>query len=173
MTTFINIFGGPGSGKSTTAARLFHEMKIAGYDVELVTEVAKDLTWEKRIETLKIQPYVTIKQYRNLVRLKGKVDYVISDSPIVLGLVYADLYNMDLPKSYWDFIRDLHDEILEPSINVLLRRSFKYQENGRNQNEEGAIELDEMIADKVKHLSNVLHLRPDEVYLSTIIGDVK
>lgn len=173
MTTFINIFGGPGSGKSTTAARLFHEMKIAGYDVELVTEVAKDLTWEKRIETLKIQPYVTIKQYRNLVRLKGKVDYVISDSPIVLGLVYADLYNMDLPKSYWDFIRDLHDEMLEPSINVLLRRSFKYQENGRNQNEEGAIELDEMIADKVKHLSNVLHLRPDEVYLSTIIGDVK
>ena len=81
MTKYINIFGGPGAGKSTTAALLFAEMKSGGFKVELVTEVAKDFVWEDRSTTLSIQPYITIKQHRNLVRLKGKVDYVITDAP--------------------------------------------------------------------------------------------
>lgn len=81
MTTFINLFGGPGTGKSTAAASLFAEMKKKGMDVELVTEVAKDFVWEERQKTLEIQPYITVKQYRNLFRLKGKVDYVITDAP--------------------------------------------------------------------------------------------
>lgn len=60
MTTYVNIFGGPGVGKSTTAADLFVAMKKAGYNVELVTEVAKDFVWEDRSTTLTIQPYITI-----------------------------------------------------------------------------------------------------------------
>jgi adenylate kinase family enzyme len=41
-TKYINIFGGPGAGKSTTAAALFAEMKRRGMNVELATEVAED-----------------------------------------------------------------------------------------------------------------------------------
>ena len=41
----INLWGAPGSGKSTTAAGLFFLMKINKYKVELVTEYAKDLVW--------------------------------------------------------------------------------------------------------------------------------
>jgi len=58
MTKYINIFGGPGAGKSTTAALLFAEMKSGGFKVELVTEVAKDFVWEDRSTTLSIQPYI-------------------------------------------------------------------------------------------------------------------
>ena len=36
--TVINFCGGPGSGKSTAAAGLFYNMKIAGYNVELTDE---------------------------------------------------------------------------------------------------------------------------------------
>jgi predicted ATPase len=100
MTKFINIFGGPGVGKSTTTAALFSVMKMSGYNVELVTEVAKDFVWEDRATTLTIQPYITIKQFRNLIRLKGKVEYVITDAPILLGCVYADKYAPHLPSSY-------------------------------------------------------------------------
>lgn len=39
------MFGSPGSGKSTTAAGLFYKLKTSDYNVELVTEVAKDLVW--------------------------------------------------------------------------------------------------------------------------------
>ena len=50
MTKVINLFGGPGAGKSTTAAGLFYEMKVRDIKCELVTEYAKDMTYEKQRE---------------------------------------------------------------------------------------------------------------------------
>ena len=142
MTKYINIFGGPGVGKSTTAALLFAEMKKSGLKVELVTEVAKDFVWEDRSTTLSIQPYITIKQYRNLIRLKGKVDYVITDAPILLGCMYADKYAPDLPVSYKHLIVDLHNQQLNPSINLVLNRVFDYDNTGRYQSEQDALQFD-------------------------------
>lgn len=142
MTKYVNLFGGPGVGKSTTAAILFGEMKKLGMNVELVTEVAKDFVWEGRMGTLDIQPYVTMKQYRNLFRLKGKVDYVITDAPILLGCVYSDRFNPDMPATYKSFIVDLHHQMLNPSINICLLREFEYKEEGRYQTEEVAKQID-------------------------------
>ena len=85
----INLFGGPGCGKSTTAAGLFHLMKLNEMNVELVTEYAKDLTWEERFGTLaNDQLYVFAKQQKRLQVLKNKVRYVVTDSPLILGLSY-------------------------------------------------------------------------------------
>lgn len=42
----INLFGAPGAGKSTGAAIVFAELKKRGVNAELVTEFAKDKTWE-------------------------------------------------------------------------------------------------------------------------------
>ena len=145
MTVFINLYGGPGAGKSTAAAFLFAEMKKMSKNVELVTEVAKDFVWEERNKTLEIQPYITVKQYRNLYRLKGKVDFVITDSPILLGCVYAELYANDLPRSYKDMIVDLHREVLNHRIDIFLERTHAYDSNGRYQTEQQAIQIDEMI----------------------------
>lgn len=142
MTTFINIFGGPGVGKSTFAASLFSEMKKMRSNVELVTEVAKDFVWEDRTTTLSIQPYITVKQFRNLYRLKNKVDFVITDAPILMGCVYADKYAPNLPESYKKFITDLHKFELNPSLNILLKRSYEYDSNGRYQTEDDAKTID-------------------------------
>ena len=49
----INLFAGPGTGKSTTAAGLFYKMKSKGYMVELVTEFAKDLVYQESFFRLK------------------------------------------------------------------------------------------------------------------------
>jgi ABC-type glutathione transport system ATPase component len=54
-TIMVNIYGGPGCGKSTTAAGVFTLLKIHKIDCELVTEFAKDLTWENRHKTLENQ----------------------------------------------------------------------------------------------------------------------
>ena len=155
MTKYINLFGGPGTGKSTTAAALFVEMKKAGYKVELVTEVAKDFVWEDRSTTLSIQPYITIKQYRNLIRLKDKVDYVITDAPILLGCVYADLYASHLPASYKQFIVDLHKQELDPSVNIVLRRAFDYDSTGRYQTEKQAEGIDAAIVEVLQSSGSV------------------
>lgn len=145
MTKYVNLFGGPGVGKSTTAAALFVEMKKAGHKVELVTEVAKDFVWEDRQTTLTLQPYITIKQWRNLARLKGKVDYVITDAPILMGCVYSDMFTPHLPVSYKQFIKDLHKQELNPSINIQLQRMFNYDPTGRYQTEDQAKEIDNRI----------------------------
>jgi GTPase SAR1 family protein len=141
MTTYINLFGGPGVGKSTIAAGLFHFMKRNDYDVELVTEFAKDLVWEDRASTLQIQPYVSMKQFRNLARLQGKVEYVITDSPIIKDSVYARRFAPDLPQSYHELLKFLHNH-LGDSINILLTRTHAYDTNGRLQTETEAVELD-------------------------------
>lgn len=44
----INLFGAPGAGKSVASAYIFSKLKMKNINCELVTEFAKDLTWEKR-----------------------------------------------------------------------------------------------------------------------------
>ena len=136
----INIFGGPGAGKSTTAAGLFFEMKKRQLEVELVTEYAKDMTWEKRHNVLSDQLYILAKQNRRLVRLQGQVEWVITDSPLVLGMVYRH-------EGYHSLFDDFALEVFNSydNYNFLIGRDFEYQPAGRNQTAEEAIEVDSAI----------------------------
>ncbi len=84
----INLCGGPGIGKSTVAALLFSKMKLAGHNVELITEYAKELVWDKRGSVLKDQLYILAKQNRKLQRLAQDVEYVVTDSPLFLCAHY-------------------------------------------------------------------------------------
>ena len=84
----VQLFGGPGASKSTTATGVFHELKKLGHNCEYVPEFAKSLVWAERHRDLDLQPYITISQWREVAILDGKVDIVITDSPILLGCVY-------------------------------------------------------------------------------------
>lgn len=137
MTTIINLFGAPGSGKSTIAAGLFHAMKTEHYNVELVTEYAKDMVWEERHNVFSDQIYMLGKQNRRLLRLDGKVDYIITDSPILLGICYMvdTAYNNSLERLIVDVFNSYNN------VNIFLNRTHSYQELGRNQNEQEANQL--------------------------------
>ena len=86
----INFFGGPNSGKSTKAAGLFYKMNMAGYSVELVNEFAKECVWEDNVPMLKDQLYMLAHQHRKILRLEGKVEYVITDSLILSYYYYYE-----------------------------------------------------------------------------------
>lgn len=133
----INIFGGPGAGKSTTAAGLFYEMKKRRVQVELVTEYAKDMTWEKRHNVLSDQLYILAKQNRRIQRLIGQVEWVITDSPLPIGLVYAE-------PNYFPTFEPMVMELWNSynNINFMLGRDFEYQTEGRNQTAEQALLVD-------------------------------
>jgi tRNA uridine 5-carbamoylmethylation protein Kti12 len=90
----INFFAGPCAGKSTLSAGLFYKMKTQHYNVEYVHEYAKELTWEERHNCLTDQIFVTANQNRMFERLKGKVDWIITDTSLLLSLMYT-------PKDYY------------------------------------------------------------------------
>ena len=134
----INIIGGPGAGKSTSAADLFSAMKKKGYKCELVTEYAKDLVWQKSMTVLSNQIYVFGKQFHRIWRLKDQVDFIITDSPLLLSLIYN-------PPSE-TFEKLVHEQFSQfENINFFIARGTDYDPVGRNQNLEQSIEIDNKI----------------------------
>ena len=133
----INLFGPPGSGKSTTAAGVFHKLKCEGRAVELVTEYAKDMVWENRANILDDQLYIFAKQRRRLERLRGKVDYVVTDSPLLLSAVYGKLYTPDaLPEEFYQLVDRSFRSY--DNLNLYLNRVKPYSKIGRLQDEKEA-----------------------------------
>jgi hypothetical protein len=137
----INLWGGPGTGKSTTAADLFAHMKWKNINVELVNEYAKEVTWDERFKILEDQLYIMAKQNHKLWRLKGKVDWVITDSPLAMALVYAG--EDYLPNHFGHLGHEIFNHY--DNINIFLKREKPYHKIGRNQNESEARVLDARI----------------------------
>lgn len=135
-TIIVNLFAGPGAGKSTGAAYVFAKLKLAGIDCEYVSEFAKDKVWENNSEVFKNQFYITGKQSFKISRCFGKVDVIITDSPIALGAVYADTEGLKLA-SLQEF-----NKYENNNLNVFIERKKKYNPNGRNQTEDEAKEID-------------------------------
>ncbi len=158
----INLWGGPGTGKSTTAAGLFYEMKKARLNVELVTEYAKDMVWEQRHNVLDDQIYIFAKQQRRIARLQGHgLDWVITDSPIALGLVY--LRDGALSEHFHQLVMEVFNAY--DNHNFLLQRNFEYNPVGRNQKD---VDEARVYDEKVKRL-----LDAHQVSVRTILGGEK
>lgn len=135
----VNLFAGPGHGKSTTAASLFVKFKTIGVNAELAGEYAKDLTWSRRHHTLADQIYVFGKQHHRIYRLQQDCDLIIADSPILLGLAYTEDYPIYFKQTVnWAF--DQYN-----NINFLLNRTKPYNPKGRNQTETEAEEKHQVI----------------------------
>jgi tRNA uridine 5-carbamoylmethylation protein Kti12 len=161
----INLFGAPGSGKSTTRAGLFYEMKKANYNVEEVTEYAKDMVWEERFNVFNDQLYLLGKQNRRLLRLDGKVDYILTDSPILLGINY--MVNVPYAKSLEQLSVDVFNSY--DNYNFFLNRSHEYSSIGRNQNEAESNEL----SVKIKETLTKYDIPFIELYTSdNVIADI-
>lgn len=137
----INLFAGPGAGKSTTAALVFGEMKRLNLNVELVTEYAKSKVWENSLDVLKDQVYLLAKQNHRLEVLRDKVDYVITDSPLLLCMYYSKYgKHPDLVKQMVPTLFETYD-----NVNFFIERTKPYNPNGRVGGEESAKRADEGI----------------------------
>ena len=158
----INLFGSPGSCKSTLAAGLFFLMKNAGYKVELVTEYAKDMVYENRTNILSDQLYILAKQNRRLSRLKDSVDYVVTDSPLLLSNIYSP--NSLIFNSLVTSIYNSYDNI---SIFLPLNQD-KYQQYGRTQTVNESLEISNKIKDLIDFDLVIGALVPRNSFLTII-----
>ena len=163
MTWVINLYGGPGTGKSTTDAHLFTILKNEGYNVELVREYAKEICWQNL--PIDCQLVVMTEQYRRQNILSGKVDVIITDSPLLLTKVYGEDFH--LPVGEWS--EALYNDF--DNYDVSLVRVKKYNPKGRYQCEEDAKKMDKEIFDMVSGFTDIDFLVEADVDAASKIAD--
>jgi|SRR5271157_460874 len=136
----INLFGGPGSGKSTIAAGLFYEMKLLHKNVELVTEYAKDLVYSETFHALKKnQQFIFAEQNRRQKILKDKVDWAITDSPLLLSHVYGDLDDVTT-EAFFALVSETFQSY--DNVSFYIKRPEQFSEIGRAHNLSQSEEID-------------------------------
>lgn len=149
----INIFGGPGCGKSTTAAGLFYQLKLQDHDTELVREYVKKWAWEGILPNKFDQIYITGKQSKAEYMLYNKVDYIITDCPLMMGVFYEQFYyGTSLVKQSIDEFLILSKADGIKYHNFLLSRQKEFKDKGRFCDEEGAKRIDDFIENQLDTL---------------------
>lgn len=145
----INGYGGPGAGKSTACLEITAALKKEGYNAEYVQEYAKELVYEKDMEMLDGSPehqYEILKeQTRRMDRLYDQVDFIVTDSPILLN----EIYNKELTPEYESLVNELQGEYINYSF-FIERDASNFEEEGRIHNLTESIEKDNEIKDMLQ-----------------------
>ena len=142
----INLLGGPGSYKSTSAALLFSILKRKDINAELVTEFAKSAAWENNVKAIENQAYVFGKQCYKMSRCADDVDVIITDSPLLLSIIYN--HDKRLTENFNLSVMDVFNSY--NNLNIFLNRAKKYNPKGRFQTEDEAKAIDNEILDALE-----------------------
>lgn len=163
-TIVVNLIGAPGAGKSTLAAYTFAKLKMLDVNCELVTEWAKDATWEHNDIALSNQIYVFANQYFRIYRCANQVDVIITDSPLVLSPYYNK--NLNIHETLCELVRKINANYT--NLNYFVKRVKRYNPVGRNQTEDES----NQIAEELKKNMEEFGLKYTEIYGDLTSADV-
>lgn len=141
----VNLYGGPGLGKSTLAAWLFSQIKILRPDmqIEQVSEYIKDWAWDKRVPKSWDQFYVFSKQLNREDKVLRHGVHVVTDSPLLMQVSYIERSGSVFAEECLSACKKF--DLKYPSVNIFLERKVPYNNEGRYENLYQAIEMDERI----------------------------
>ena len=172
MTRVINLLGGSGLGKSTTASLLYGEMKQRGYNVELVREYVKEWAWAGKAVGKHGQSIIYGQQLQRDTDLYGKVDFIVTDSPLLLCPVYQYFYagHDSLKLQVLNDMRSAREDGVD-HVNFLLDRRKPFNPEGRFETEELAKEVDKAVKGFLDYhkMHYVLVNTPDENRINFIL----
>lgn len=148
-TIVINLFGEPSAGKSTAAMNITASLKRNGINAEYVSEFAKDKVYENNEEIFKHQEYIFGKQSFKMGRVKGKVQVMVVDSPLLFCIGYNKdkILGEDFNKTVLNVFNSYKNK------NYLLVRKHIYETEGRFQNEQEALEIKAQIIDTLDNFN--------------------
>ena len=144
---------------------------MMGVNAELVTEYAKDKVWEDAKEVFNNQAYIFGKQFFRITRCQEKVDVIITDSPILLSVIYNK--SKMLGEEFNNLVIKVDSYYQTNSLNYLIIRNKPYNEKGRFQTEEQSNQLFPSIKDLLTK-NNICHreILGDSNGYQTIINDI-
>ena len=161
MSKLINLFGGPGIGKSSIANGITYKLKKKHISCNNPYEFPKRLAWDHNIPAISDQLYVFANQHRGIAECYGKVDYIVIDSPILFSTIYHRYYTKGYPAEFYkqpfhDFVIALHNKY--DSVNILLERSEgSHNEKERYQDLEESIAIDNLCKEVLDEVGNPYH----------------
>lgn len=153
-TIVINAFAGPGAGKTTSCLEVAEKLKKQGFVTEYVQEYAKELVYDNNLIMLdghyEHQFAILNEQMKRINRLYGKVDFIVTDSPILLNNTYLNEdKNTEVYSAYSDSVNKLYG--LYNNFNYFVERDTSvFEKEGRIHNFEQSIAID-------NELKNMLH----------------
>lgn len=156
-TIVIDLYAGSGAGKSTMAAEIFVTLKKQMRRVELVREYVKNWAWRGEKVGRWDQPYLFAKQLRAESTLYGRVDVIVTDSPLGLSPVYEKVYgsgNMML-QLWTELLRQQAEEGIT-HIPLQVTRVKQYVAEGRYETEIQARGVDDVARELVKPVAEVV-----------------
>ncbi len=139
----INLYGGPGVGKSTLAAEIFACFKKAGEQIELVQEWAKLLAYAGKRPTIWDQVEGFSRQLRTEEKLQRMGVSVVTDSPLRLQAFYATRLSQPIGTGLYYAAVEFDREF--PPVELLIKRKFDYDSAGRFESLDAAKEIDEFL----------------------------
>ncbi len=178
MTKIINLFGGPGIGKSSISAGLTYNLKKRHITCDNPYEFPKLLAWDENHSAIADQLFVLANQHRGIVKSYGKVEFIILDSPILLSLTYKTYYDKNGGEEYpSNLYGETFDKLLiemnnkYDNINILLERTKGiHNDIERYQNLEESIELDREIENTLKQYDLPYHkIKVDDETVNNIV----
>ena len=136
----VGFFGGPGCGKSTLAAGLFHALKSEGVEAGLVLEAAKEDVYATGGTLLGNQFYLAAVQENRQWIMRGKVDVIVTDAPLMMATEYA-------PEEDKEAVRSMVNHLLlrYRNFNVIVKRTKPFVKYGRVHGEAASRRLDTAI----------------------------
>ena len=176
MTKIINLFGGPGIGKSSISAGLTYRLKRNHISCDNPYEFPKLLAWDENHSAIRDQLFVLANQHRGIVKSYGKVDFIILDSPIILSLTYKSYYkSTQYPATLYGetfdkLLLEIHNQY--NNINIVLERGEGiHNNNERYQDLKQSVELDTVIEESLKRHELPYHkIKVDDDTLTNILN---
>lgn len=156
MIRRVNFYAGPGSGKSTLAARIFAELSAKKYKVAHVTEFVKDWAILGITPQGEDQDLIFASQKSCEDRLLRKADLIVTDSPVLMNTAYSKFYGYHGSEELISLARKW-DRKVTP-LNFFIERTVPYEQFGRYQNYDKAVEFDNFLLDFLsQNLEGELH----------------
>jgi RecA/RadA recombinase len=150
----IELFGSPSCGKSTLAAEIFAKLKRIGKEAEVVQEAAKERAWANLPIDAVSQVHVLSEQVKRETRLyKVGLDFVVTDSPILLGAFYDFHFSkghLPLVQTFMSRIQERRAKRGVRIVPFMLPRRDTFSDKGRYQTREQAWALHGKIEEYVK-----------------------